>query len=250
MHSTCCLLTLLIQVQASIFFLQGMLLSQLNGPAHDDVRLNTSPSSLHTTRRIWQEAITTLLLTTPSCAIPEDQAMCFAQAKGSEFPPYLLNFQGSPSERHVENLKVTTTSVYFSSCHAMILSRFCGKLDPSLTIGRSRLQRVRITPGIDVWRMRFKRSTRVQTATGRGVQRFQTVQAFLEMPGGFLSRRLLLVTFYPSFLNLSNCCYRSFSMMMDPVQFYAKRRTWKRILHRILVPIYKGDGRCACRYVL
>lgn len=69
-------------------------------------RLNTSPSSLHSTRRIWQEAIATLLLTTPSCAIPKDQAMCFAQAKGSEFPPYLLDFQGSPSERFVENLKI------------------------------------------------------------------------------------------------------------------------------------------------
>lgn len=32
--------------------------------------------------------------------------MLFAQARDSEFPPYLLDFRGSPGERHVENLKV------------------------------------------------------------------------------------------------------------------------------------------------
>lgn len=32
--------------------------------------------------------------------------MTFAQARDSEFPPYLLDFAGSPGERHVENLKV------------------------------------------------------------------------------------------------------------------------------------------------
>jgi hypothetical protein len=34
--------------------------------------------------------------------------MYYIQAKCSEFPPYLLNFQGSPGERHVENIKVRT----------------------------------------------------------------------------------------------------------------------------------------------
>jgi len=33
--------------------------------------------------------------------------MTFAQARDSEFPPYLLNFAGTPGERHVENLKVS-----------------------------------------------------------------------------------------------------------------------------------------------
>ena len=33
--------------------------------------------------------------------------MRYIQARNSEFPPYLLNFQGSPGERHVENIKVT-----------------------------------------------------------------------------------------------------------------------------------------------
>lgn len=32
--------------------------------------------------------------------------MHYAQARDSEHPPYLLNFAGTPGERHVENLKV------------------------------------------------------------------------------------------------------------------------------------------------
>ncbi|KDR84944.1 hypothetical protein GALMADRAFT_1322109 [Galerina marginata CBS 339.88] len=69
-------------------------------------RLDTSPSSIHTKRRIWQESITALLLTDPECKIPKEQAMVFAQARDSEFPPYLLEFTGTPGERHVENLKI------------------------------------------------------------------------------------------------------------------------------------------------
>ena len=33
--------------------------------------------------------------------------MVFAQARDSEFAPYLLDFRGTPGERHVENLKVS-----------------------------------------------------------------------------------------------------------------------------------------------
>lgn len=62
--------------------------------------------SPHVKRRIWQESITTLILTSPECKIPSKQSMSFAQARGFEFPPYLLDFAGSPGERHVENLKV------------------------------------------------------------------------------------------------------------------------------------------------
>lgn len=69
-------------------------------------RLDITSSSLHTKRRIWQESITTLLLTTPECAIPKGQRMMFVEARDSEFPPYLLDFRGSPGERHVENLKI------------------------------------------------------------------------------------------------------------------------------------------------
>ncbi|GLB36114.1 hypothetical protein LshimejAT787_0304020 [Lyophyllum shimeji] len=69
-------------------------------------RLDVSPSSPHTKRRIWQETITTLFLTTPECAIPKGQTMTYAQARDSEYPPYLLDFRGTPGERHVENLKI------------------------------------------------------------------------------------------------------------------------------------------------
>ncbi|KAJ3516260.1 hypothetical protein NLJ89_g1239 [Agrocybe chaxingu] len=69
-------------------------------------RLDTSPTSVHTKRRIWQESISTLFLTDPECHIPAKQAMAFAQARDSEYPPYLLDFMGTPAERHVENLKI------------------------------------------------------------------------------------------------------------------------------------------------
>ncbi|KII93751.1 hypothetical protein PLICRDRAFT_101645 [Plicaturopsis crispa FD-325 SS-3] len=69
-------------------------------------RVDISPTSRHVRRRIWQESITTLLLTSPECAIPKKQRMVFAQARDSEYPPYLLNFSGSPAERHVENIKI------------------------------------------------------------------------------------------------------------------------------------------------
>ena len=68
--------------------------------------LDISPSSIHTKRRIWQESITTLLLTDSECHIPAKQSMSFAQARDSEYPPFLLDFAGTPGERHVENLKV------------------------------------------------------------------------------------------------------------------------------------------------
>ncbi|KAI0274852.1 hypothetical protein BC834DRAFT_814779 [Gloeopeniophorella convolvens] len=69
-------------------------------------RLDISSSSPHTKRRIWQEAITTLFLTSPECKIPDKQPMHYIQANNSEFPPYLLDFQGTPGERHVENIKI------------------------------------------------------------------------------------------------------------------------------------------------
>ncbi|KAJ3883366.1 hypothetical protein F5051DRAFT_391948 [Lentinula edodes] len=69
-------------------------------------RLAISYLSPHVKRRIWQESITTLILTSPECKIPSKQTMTFAQALDFEFPPYLLGFAGSPGERHVENLKI------------------------------------------------------------------------------------------------------------------------------------------------
>ncbi|KAI0322650.1 hypothetical protein OF83DRAFT_1048810 [Amylostereum chailletii] len=69
-------------------------------------RLDISPTSPHTRHRIWQEAITTLILTSPECQIPEGHPLNFVQAPNSEYPPYLTQFKNSPGERHVENLKV------------------------------------------------------------------------------------------------------------------------------------------------
>ncbi|EKM61097.1 uncharacterized protein PHACADRAFT_82700 [Phanerochaete carnosa HHB-10118-sp] len=69
-------------------------------------RIDLSPSSLHTKRRIWQEAISVLFLTNPECGIPKTQPMDFMQARDSEYPPYLLHFAGTPGERHAENLKI------------------------------------------------------------------------------------------------------------------------------------------------
>ncbi|KAH9178928.1 hypothetical protein EDB89DRAFT_2172217 [Lactarius sanguifluus] len=51
-------------------------------------RLDVSPSSPHTRRRIWQEAITALFLTSPECKIPDKQ-------------PMVLRGKG-----HVENIKI------------------------------------------------------------------------------------------------------------------------------------------------
>ncbi|KAF7347866.1 hypothetical protein MVEN_01544400 [Mycena venus] len=69
-------------------------------------RLDTSVASVHTKRRIWQESITTLLLTSPDCQIPEKQPMKFSQDRDDQYPPYLLDFTGTPGERHVENVKI------------------------------------------------------------------------------------------------------------------------------------------------
>lgn len=33
--------------------------------------------------------------------------MMFAESRDSEYPPYLLDFLGTPGERYVENLKVS-----------------------------------------------------------------------------------------------------------------------------------------------
>ena len=75
--------------------------------------VDLTPASNHPKRRIWQEAITTLFLTSPECGIPKEQPMHYAQARDTEFPPYLLNFTGMPGERHVENLKVIFPEAYW-----------------------------------------------------------------------------------------------------------------------------------------
>jgi len=53
------------------------------------------------------------MLTDHQSQIPKEQAMVFAQARDSEFAPYLLDFRGTPGERHVENLKVSVAFFSF-----------------------------------------------------------------------------------------------------------------------------------------
>ena len=72
--------------------------------------INLSATSPHLRRRIWQETISTLFLTSPECKIPVNQRMAFAISKDYQYPPYLLDFKGTPAERHVENLKVLRMS--------------------------------------------------------------------------------------------------------------------------------------------
>ena len=62
-----------------------------------------------------------LFLTSPECGIPKTQPMDFAQARDAEYPPYLLNFAGTPGERHVENLKVTSS---FTDDDDVLIGRF------------------------------------------------------------------------------------------------------------------------------
>ena len=78
-------------------------------------RLDISHSSVHAKRRIWQEAIATIFLTAPSCKIPKEQRMSYAESPRDEYAPYLLNFLGSPGERHAENVKVRPTCQRFTS---------------------------------------------------------------------------------------------------------------------------------------
>lgn len=72
-----------------------------------EYRLDLTPSSVHLKRRIWQETVSTLLFTDPETRIPKGQPIIYAQARDFEYPPYLLQFSGSPAERHAENLKVS-----------------------------------------------------------------------------------------------------------------------------------------------
>jgi hypothetical protein len=58
-------------------------------------------------RRIWQESIGALILTDEACRIPPGQKMRYSEPVNFEWPPYLLDFRGTPAERHVENLKVS-----------------------------------------------------------------------------------------------------------------------------------------------
>ncbi len=63
----------------------------------------------HIKRRIWQETLSTILLCGTSYQMPTDQVVAFSVSDDQSWPPYLLWFQGSVAERHVENFKILKT---------------------------------------------------------------------------------------------------------------------------------------------
>jgi hypothetical protein len=58
----------------------------------------------HIKRRVWQEALSTVLLSGREYRMPLNQLVTFSVQ--DDCPPYLLAFQGTAAERHVENLKI------------------------------------------------------------------------------------------------------------------------------------------------
>lgn len=62
--------------------------------------------SKHIARRIWQEAICTILLAAPDFSMPRNGSLDFAREPGCA--PYLLAFTGTQAERLIENVKVIT----------------------------------------------------------------------------------------------------------------------------------------------
>jgi hypothetical protein len=58
----------------------------------------------HIKRRIWQETLSTILLSAPEYRMPIGQMVTFSV--DDHWPPYLLQFCGTIAERHIENLKI------------------------------------------------------------------------------------------------------------------------------------------------
>ena len=54
--------------------------------------------------------------------------MEFKQARHNEYPPYLLRFEGSPGERHVENLKVRYVLTFNDSADIAQILREVGSV--------------------------------------------------------------------------------------------------------------------------
>lgn len=74
----------------------------------------------HIKRRVWQETLSAILLTGPEYRMPQNQLVTFSIDDG--WPPYLLQFQGTAAERHVENLKIVKSvgiETYASSVEAL-----------------------------------------------------------------------------------------------------------------------------------
>ncbi|SNX85284.1 uncharacterized protein MEPE_03993 [Melanopsichium pennsylvanicum] len=60
----------------------------------------------HIKRRVWEETFSILILCGREYHMPLEQVIAFSVSDGDEWPPYLIGFQGSVAERHIENLKI------------------------------------------------------------------------------------------------------------------------------------------------
>ena len=77
----------------------------------------------HIKRRIWQETLSTILLCGTSFQMPQDQIVAFSISDTDKWPPYLLWFEGTVAERHVENLKILKAIGMSEYKHAVNYSR-------------------------------------------------------------------------------------------------------------------------------
>ncbi|KAJ1043173.1 hypothetical protein NDA10_005586 [Ustilago hordei] len=60
----------------------------------------------HIKRRVWQETLSILILCGPQYHMPLEQVIAFSVSDQNSWPSYLIDFQGSVAERHIENLKI------------------------------------------------------------------------------------------------------------------------------------------------
>lgn len=60
----------------------------------------------HIKRRVWEETLSILILCGPEYHMPLEQVIAFSVSDEEKWPPYLIDFQGSVAERHIENLKI------------------------------------------------------------------------------------------------------------------------------------------------
>ncbi|KAJ1033853.1 hypothetical protein NDA16_000061 [Ustilago loliicola] len=60
----------------------------------------------HIKRRVWEETLSILILCGREYHMPLEQVIAFSVSDEDNWPPYLIDFQGSVAERHIENLKI------------------------------------------------------------------------------------------------------------------------------------------------
>lgn len=60
----------------------------------------------HIKRRVWEETLSILILCGREYHMPLEQVIAFSVSDDEQWPPYLIDFQGSVAERHIENLKI------------------------------------------------------------------------------------------------------------------------------------------------